>query len=150
MVKKGSILALALLLVVPGCWPKKDKSVEPKKPKKMDKMVQADTASEELELADDQTIKSFFADMEEFTEFDLVDADGEDTVRKTEFAWAEEDDTEKLDQVYFAFNHSDVDSDQIDKIETSADKAKELLAEAKADGFDAKLVVAGYACKSPG
>ncbi len=155
MVKKGSILVLALLLSLPGCWHKKDKKAAP--PKKKDKtaqVAQVDKPGEEFDIAD---ITSFFDELDEFSkfgdhEFDLVDAGDadDDTLRKDEFAWAADDETKKLDTIYFAFDKHSVDDDQGDKIELSADKAKQLLAEAKADGFDAKIVVAGYACSSAG
>ncbi len=58
------------------------------------------------------------------------------------------DDDSQLDAVYFAFDSTNPESEET--VRSSADKAKQLLAEAQADGFDAKLVVEGYACQSAG
>lgn len=103
-------------------------------------------ASDEFELAD-ADMESFFS---ELGEFDLADADDE-TMRKEEFAWMDdEDDASRLDSVYFAYDSSEVDAAEETKVRSGAEKAKQLLAEAQADGFDAKLMVEGYACKSAG
>lgn len=146
MIKKGSLLLIVLLLSLPGCWQKKDKkAAQPKKAKKM-AQVAPGKSTDEFELAD-ADMESFFS---ELGEFDLADADGnEDALRKEEFAWMdEEDEGSRLNPVYFAFDSADVTSEET--VRSSADKAKQLLAEAQADGFDAKLVVEGYACKSAG
>ncbi|TET34507.1 OmpA family protein [Candidatus Dependentiae bacterium] len=145
MIKKGSLLLIVLLLSLPSCWQKKDKKAsQPKKSKKVAQMA-PDRAPDEFELAD-ADMESFFS---ELGEFDLADADDE-TMRKEEFAWADEDDESRLDSVYFAFDSADVQGNEADKVRSSADKAKQLLAEAQADGFEATVVVDGYACKSAG
>jgi len=143
MIKKGSLLLLVLLLSLPSCWQKKEKKAE--QPKKTKKMAQIAPEQDGLELAD-ADMERFFS---ELGEFDLADADDE-TMRKEEFAWADEDDESRLDPVYFAFDSADVKEDQADQVRSTADKAKQLLAEAQSDGFEAKLIVDGYACKSAG
>ena len=143
MIKKGSLLLIVLLLSLPSCWQKKEKkAAQPKKSKKMAQMM-PESSPEEFELAD-ADLDSFFS---ELGEFDLVDADDE-IMRKEEFAWADEDDDSRLDPIYFAYDSADVKEDQVEQVRSSADKAKQLLAEAKQDGFEAKLVVDGYACKA--
>ena len=154
MIKKGSILALALLLSLPGCWNKKDKkAATPKKTKEMAQLL-PDQSGEEFDIAADDTMESFFSEMDDFRnlddpEFDMADAgDSDDAMtKKSEFTWAADDDeSKKLETVYFEFDNHIIDADQKDKLENNADKAKDLLAEAKADGIDAKIVVSGYGC----
>lgn len=144
MIKKGSLLLLVLLLSLPACWHKKGEKTSPKKSKEVAQMVTENNPSE-LELAD-ADLDSFFS---ELGEFDLAEAN-DDVYKREEFVWADEDDEYRLDPIYFAFDSANVKEDQIEKVRSSADKAKQLLSEAQADGFEAKLMVDGYACKSAG
>ncbi len=172
MIKKGSILLLALLVLAPGCF-KNRKGAKAEHPKKTKKVAQIDDfsqenmplvdASDDLEI--DDSVRQFFDDYEkEFvafsdqdddeTDLDLMEADASDAgdkIKKEEFAWADVADEEnKLETVYFGFNEKKIGDDEKDKIELNVEKAKKLLADAKADGSDAMLVVEGHACGSAG
>lgn len=153
MVRKGSsVLILALLLSLPACWQKKEKKEAPPKKEKAVALIDADEPNnEEFDVAVED-IRSFFDEMDKFAklddcEFDLVDEG--DEFNKAEFAFADDEETKKLDTVYFAYDKSSIDSGQVDKVAAAAEEAKQLLAEARAEGFDAQLVVAGYSCVSP-
>ena len=73
MVKKGSFLLLALLVSLPGCFGRKDKKADSSKKSK--KMAQnGEFSSVNMALADgdmeiDESMRSFFNDMEEFVSF---------------------------------------------------------------------------------
>lgn len=145
MIKKGSLLLIALLLSLPSCMEKKEKKAKPKKNQEV-AQIAPDKVPSELELADADIDKLF----NELGEFDTADAGVTKEGQKEEFAWTEDTDEAKLDAVHFAFDSSRVIPAEEQKLMVAADKAKQLLAEAQADGFDAKLVVEGYACKSAG
>ena len=167
MNKQGSIfLLLALIVTLPGCWNKdgmkKDVAKKPKMGmggKKYDKnmgrkMVQAN-AEEGSTLADasnaiaDESLKSFFDEMDEFVAFtDAADELGLDE-KGDEYAWQEADE-DKLESVYFGFDKAKVDEDQDNKIRVNADRAQQLLADARDVDPDAKLVVEGYADHAAG
>ncbi len=163
MIKKGSVLLLVLLVSLPGCARKEKKADQPKKGRQMTQKADAFksvnlplAAGEELEI--DESMRSFFDDMEEFVsfaqegDFNLeAGSSAGNAIKRDEFAWqdAEDDDT-KLESIYFGFNKDKVDSAEKEKIEQNIDKAKKMLAEAKVDDTDAILVVEGHACASAG
>lgn len=164
MNKQVPILFLVALLVsLPGCWDKKDKGKMKDMPKQKmgmggkkmmygKKMAQGEkeegTTVADAALAD-ESLKSFFDDMEEFVAF----TDGADDLNleadRDQYAWgdAEED---PFETVYFAFDRAKPDEDQKGKIESNAARAKQLLAEARDVDPEAMLVVEGHACPSAG
>ncbi len=95
---------------------------------------------------DEDSLKKFFSDMEEFVTFN-EDAEFGNKSGK-EFGYADTD--EKLETVYFEFGKHKIDEDQRDKLAYNAQQAKLLLDEAKLDNPNAKLVVDGHACASAG
>lgn len=152
MIKKGSVLLLALLLSLPGCGTRKGaKSDRSKGGRRMAQNAEdlnsnlSVAAGDELEI--DPSMRSFFDDMEEFVEF----AENESELQLDEqdkFAWQDINDEEKqLEPVYFGFNKDKVDTIEKEKIAQNIDKTKQILASA---GIDAKLVVEGHACSSAG
>ena len=157
MNKKGPVLLLiSLLVALPGCWDKdktkkKDTTQKQKMNKKM--MAQRDEFSDvsmpladadDMDMADD-SLKSFFAGMEdEFVAFN--DEAGADTAG---VQWRDIEGNE-LETVYFEFGKHHVDEEQNEKVELNAEQAKKILADAKADDSDAKLIVEGHACASAG
>lgn len=156
MIKKGSFLLLALLVSLPACGPKKGQKAD--MGKKTKKMAQSDEfSSVNMALADeddleiDESMRSFFNDMQEFVSFaeEQGDFEVEAEVQKDEFAWVEADE-EQLDTVYFAFDKSKVDADEREKVDTNADRVRKLLAQAKAEDPAAKVVVSGHSCASAG
>lgn len=154
MIKKESMLLLALLVSLPGCMGRK-KSDQGKKGRKMaqsaNDLKNANTAlaaGDQLDTIDPE-MQSFFNDMEEFVSFaDEGDIDLKgDAMKQDEFAWQDTSDQDKqLEVVYFGFNKDKVTPDEKAKVAYNIDKAKEILAES----HDAKLVVEGHACASAG
>lgn len=151
MIKKGSFLLLALLVSLPACGPKKGQKAD--MGKKNNKMAQTDEFSAvDMELADaelelDESMRSFFNDMQEFVNF--AEEQGDLEAQKDEFAWVEANE-EQLDTVYFAFDKSKVDADEREKVDSNADRVRKLLAQAKAEDPAAKVVVEGHSCASAG
>jgi outer membrane protein OmpA-like peptidoglycan-associated protein len=146
MVKKGSFLLLALLVSLPGCFGRKDKKAD----SRSKKMAQnGEFSSVNMALADgemDESMRSFFNDMEEFVsfaeqngDFELAEADG---VRA--------DESSKFDTIYFAFDRYKVDANEADKVKEDARRAQEALAKAKEEDASAVLVVDGHSCNSAG
>ena len=166
-----ALLLIALLAALPGCGngdqAKSKKQEPPKKGKKVEKsykmnqkMVAADEFSDvSVPLADadgadfsDDSLKSFFSDMDEFVAFN-ENADTETTSRMSgeQFSWKDtDDDSKRLETVYFEFGKHRVDEDQEEKIEYNTEEIKRVLADAKEEEPDAKLIIEGHACASAG
>ncbi len=148
------LLLISLLVALPGCWDKDRgaKKTQPK-PKMSKKMAQGDEFSDvsmpladaDMDIADD-SLKSFFDDMdEEFVAFNDEAPEGTNGYKQ----WRDAEGKE-LETVYFEFGKHHVDEEQNEKVALNAEQAKKILADAKVDDLDAKLIVEGHACASAG
>ncbi|HLE76576.1 MAG TPA: OmpA family protein [Candidatus Babeliales bacterium] len=149
MNKKGSmLLLLALILGLPGCGGG-DKKAKTTKAHDMSKKVAQAEGDSNMTLADaelsDESLRSFFDGMDEF----VAMSDEELEQVADQFAWADAD-QDDLEAVYYAFGKTTADEEQAAKIAYNVEQAKKLIADARAEGSDAKLIVEGHACASAG
>lgn len=156
MIKKGSFLLLVLLVSLPACMGRKDKKAESSKKMKNQSgefsSVNMALADEDLDI--DESMRSFFNDMEEFVsfaeqngDFDLAEAEG-DKLKAGEFAWANNE--SGFETVFFPFDKYKVEEGEREKVKADALKAQEALAKAKELDEKAVLVVDGHSCNSAG
>lgn len=157
MIKKGSLLLLALLIVVPGCRKKGHTSA---KKKSNDMYSQVDMPvsgnNNEFELAD-ENVRSFFedADIDDLQD-DFVALAPQDAGMavdaqhdRHDFAWASEN-TGDTQPVYFDFDKYAVRADQVPAVEKDIAYAKKTLASDSVDGANPVMVIEGHACHSAG
>lgn len=158
MMKKGTILLLALLIAVPGCR-KKGATTTKKKPSDVHSQVDMPVAGgNEFEVAD-ESVRSFFedgdlADIDDMDEFVAlapqdagmaVDAQHD----KHDFAWVQENDA-NVAPVYFDFDKFAVRADQVPTVEKDIAYAQKTLAAESVDGAQPVVVIEGHACHSAG
>lgn len=141
------LLLLALILGLPGCGGG-DKKAKTTKAHDMSKKVAQAEGDSNMTLADaelsDESLRSFFDGMDEF----VAMSDEELEQVADQFAWADAEDD--LEAVYYAFGKTTADEEQAAKIAYNVEQAKKLIADARAEGSDAKLIVEGHACASAG
>jgi len=142
------LLLLALILGLPGCGGG-DKKAKTTKAHDMSKKVAQAEGDSNMTLADaelsDESLRSFFDGMDEF----VAMSDEELEQVADQFAWADAD-QDDLEAVYYAFGKTTADEEQAAKIAYNVEQAKKLIADARAEGSDAKLIVEGHACASAG
>ena len=142
------LLLLALILGLPGCGGG-DKKAKTTKAHDMSKKVAQAEGDLNMTLADaelsDESLRSFFDGMDEF----VAMSDEELEQVADQFAWADAD-QDDLEAVYYAFGKTTADEEQAAKIAYNVEQAKKLIADARAEGSDAKLIVEGHACASAG
>ncbi len=155
--KKLSIVLLAGIFVLPGCWPKKrQKAKEPTVSDRVEKELVVAEAYEPL----DETASFFDADVEEFVLEEESDAnifeqapdDVETKVAQleedaVEFDWQEhreEEEADNIKPIFFGFDRHSIASDQKEALETDLKVAKKMTDDGRT------VVVEGHACHSAG
>jgi len=142
------LLLLALILGLPGCGGG-DKKAKTTKAHDMSKKVAQAEGDLNMTLADaelsDESLRSFFDGMDEL----VAMSDEELEQVADQFAWADAD-QDDLEAVYYAFGKTTADEEQAAKIAYNVEQAKKLIADARAEGSDAQLIVEGHACASAG
>jgi outer membrane protein OmpA-like peptidoglycan-associated protein len=157
MIKKGSILLLALLVGLPGCG-RKNKKMDYSRINQTDEFNTVNLAlAHQGDLEIDESTRSFFDGMEEFVsfaqdgnEFDLVQAQGDAGVKNDEFAWQSVDEAKQFETVYFGFDKDKVDKLEREKVARNIEKTKQIVTDAKSAKNKVKVVVEGHACDSAG
>lgn len=158
MMKKGSILLLALLIAVPGC---RKKGATAKK-KSSDVHSQVDmpvSGANEFEVAD-ESVRSFFEDgdmadiddmQDEFVALAPQDAGMAVDAQhdKHDFAWVQENDAD-VQPVLFDFDKYSVRADQAPVVKKDIAYAQKTLASESVDGAQPVVVIEGHACHSAG
>ncbi len=154
MMKKGTLLLVALLIAVPGC---RKKGVNQSK-KKNDVYSQVDipTAGDNEFQVADESVRSFFeADVDDLAD-DFVALAPQDAGMavdaehdKHDFAWATSADGE-VQPVYFDFDKFAVRADQEGAVNKDIAFAQKTLTTEVVDGASPVIVVEGHACHSAG
>ncbi len=149
--KKGLVLVLAALVVLPGCWGrKKDKQDTQKGKKNIELRAEVD-----MPVAGDEMNSYFDADANELTLLDDKDIAQELGVEETEqavvaandFDWAKEEGSkDSFANVYFDFDADGIRQDQEAYIAQNIEHAKAILAR----GETPVITIEGNACSSAG
>ena len=157
MMKQGTILLLALLIVVPGCK-KKGATNTKKKPSDVHSQVDMPVSgSHEFEVAD-ESVRSFFDDgadiddlQDEFVALAPQDAGMAVDAQhdKHDFAWVQEGDA-NAQPVLFDFDKYSVRADQAPVVEKDLAYAQKALTSESVDGAQPVVVIEGHACHSAG
>lgn len=143
-IKKGCLLAIVLLISLPGCWGKKKKKAET--PKRT-------TASIDIPTNDTTALRSFFD--EEVGEFVMSDEDAKNfdsvdqkVAEANEYAWIDKEGSadSAFKRVHFGFDKYVISNDQRDIVEADIEVAKDILDK----NPEAVIVVEGHACSSAG
>lgn len=161
LMKKVSLLAIALIVSLPGCGNKQKKTQEVNKKARVEKHVDMFSSVEMADVfepdyldEDGDDLRTFFDFDEEAEEFvpgeegDLyrnfdIEGDLSDT---QDYAWVDAQADDELKTLYFAFNHYGINEDQKKVVEHDVDQLKALLADADMDSQPV-VVVEGHACQ---
>lgn len=144
--KKGCVLAIVLLISLPGCWGKKKKKAET--PKRT-------TASVDIPTNETTALRSFFD--EDLGEFVLSDEDAKNfdglaadqkVADANDYAWIDKKSLtdQSFKKVQFGFDKYIISNDQKAVVAADVQAAKELLEK----NPEAVIVVEGHACSSAG
>jgi len=170
--KKSPLLLLSLLVVLSGCFPKKEKKEKVVKRKKKTELatnVDIPLASDEVEsyfdskgdvnlgefvLVEDAQVQENDdeADVNENIDSSVDVAENEINLNNSndldDFSWIQEvkDEDEKFEKCHFAFNSYDVKEDQEKNIKDNIALAKNIIDE----GGELTIVIEGHACHSAG
>ncbi len=146
MMKKGSVLLIALLLSLPGCKKGAKQGDQSKKNKKMAQRgdlfsrVNMPLADDDLQDADDNIKGLMLDDLDDFVAF----TDGQEGDSQGSYSWATQ--SKKKDHTaYFEFNKDNVPSDQVKDVERSASTIKKQLEQDRAAGKTVAVRVEGHA-----
>jgi outer membrane protein OmpA-like peptidoglycan-associated protein len=159
--KKVSLLAIALIVGLPGCGNKQNKVQETNKKARVEKHVDMFSSVEMADVfepdyldEDGDDLRTFFDFDEEAEEFipaeegDLyrnfdIEGDLSDT---QDYAWVDAQADDELKTLYFAFNHYGINEDQKKVVEHDIEQLKSLLADSDIDAQPV-VVVEGHACQ---
>lgn len=166
---KSYFFTIILLLSLSGCIKKCKKSCSTEKKQTITKsmanetetvaLVEVDTDESMSQNADENLLFSFYQEDEQGLEFSRLEDDyalevadnASDELDENylTYAW-DMDEQNELKTIYFGFNKKEVSKDQQETLSYDIDQAIELLAQAQAEGIDAKIVVSGNSCSSAG
>jgi outer membrane protein OmpA-like peptidoglycan-associated protein len=163
--KKMSLLALALVTILPGCCcRKKNEVVNNSRRNMVDRSM--DTQVKVTEQDQDGEDDIDLTDLDEDIDYDALVAmlsEDEDNNEDSEddedlsslvdeysgeeqaFNWVDSSEEDEFKRLYFAFNHYGLKADQKAAIEYDIDQAKQLIAEA--GNVKPTIVIEGHACQ---
>jgi outer membrane protein OmpA-like peptidoglycan-associated protein len=155
--KKLSLLALVLIVGLPGCG-KKQESARSVKKNTIEKYMDMPAEDELVEVdmsevgddEDDMKIYDVFndldADDEEEDDVDL-DEDAMDIEATDEtFNWIDAQTDDEFKKLYFSFNHYGIRADQTEAVSYDIEQVKQLIAESDSSA-QPTIVIEGHACQ---
>jgi outer membrane protein OmpA-like peptidoglycan-associated protein len=160
--KKISLLALVLVVGLPGCGPKQEKaqSVKRNNIEKYAEMpdedeveeiiatTDEDDAGDEVDLSldeeedEDFDVDNLFGDEDEEVSEEDMD---EEEIDEEAFNWIDVQADDEFKKLYFTFNHYGIKADQKEALNHNIDQVKQLIAESGSTQLT--LLVEGHACQ---
>jgi len=157
--KNFSLLALVILLGLPGCCGNKKKTVKQDNSSRIEEnvdmfsSVDMDDSLDDFD-AEDDNIRTFFNfddETEEFipadenTMYSSFDTDVEDLDNQA-YSWIDMQTDDELKPLYFAFNHYGLNEEQKNTVAYDIEQLKQLIADSGSDA-QPTIVVEGHACQ---
>ena len=166
--KKISLLALVLIVGLPGCCGRKKESSRPVRNNTVEKYMDAkaeivekvdvdmdDVDGDDADYVIDYLNKDSFGDEDEEEEEYDVDVDDsdlddldieEEEEEATTFTWIDAQTDDEFKKLYFSFNHYGIRADQKEAVSYDIDQVKQLIAESDSSA-QPTIVIEGHACQ---
>ncbi|HSC25593.1 MAG TPA: OmpA family protein [Candidatus Babeliales bacterium] len=167
--KKISILAIALIVSLPGCFGRKKESAKPVRKNDVERYMQTDGNVNDLESFDgedmddlDDLLENDDTDLsdEELADLDSFDINELDTPMdeyedeidedimddSAEYAWIDAQTDDEFKKLYFSFNHYGIKPDQKETMNYNIEQVKQLVAES-GSAAQPTIVIEGHACQ---
>ena len=160
--KKISILALALIVSLPGCCCKKKDSYPSTRKSSvatymengeindmdsddMDGFTEQDFTDEDIDLTDKDDMDDLeYEDMASFRSADMDEDElDEDEDSNPEFSWIDAQADDEFQKLYFSFNHYGIRADQKEAVNYDIDQVKQIIAESDS-AAQAVVVIEGH------
>jgi len=165
--KKLSLLALVLIVGLPGCCGRKKRVEEPVRRNNIERYMSTEgdieTTEDDSDLEDELDLEDDLED--EYTDFDADEEDdsldleelglsddelddilSSDDDVDTDAVWMNIQEDDEFKKLYFSFNHYGIREDQKESLTYDIEQVKQLVAEA--DGsIQPTIVIEGHACQ---